>query len=282
MTPAQVLAIAALSPAGRAAGGRAMAGDGSSPASSPTPPRTAARSAEIDEQFDVATYTMIRLWIEAGNAYLVFFRARGRWPEADPSIDRLVSSVLAHLPADYFSLTPAELQAVAAWDDGSPARAGRLPPELRRGDVVFRDRDLLIQTLNERNPAAAAEVKALAPDADDGDVEWWAIALASPFAGGLLAAGILHSIGALSWRGVLLSQISGYLLIATNVAAEVPIHTERGRQVAAAAWEKIKTEAAAAADGIWRTVAMVVGGVLGTILLIVLVVLGVRGAARAA
>lgn len=246
--------------------------------------RRAARSEETPPNIeDVINespelYTMIRLWIEAGAEHRRGYEQTGSWPTVSPTADELAARVAYYLPAigeegafDVYALSPQEAAYQETWSKGQPdSEAWRLAPSLRRADVVFRDRERLVDELNKVAPKAAAAIKAEAPDADDWGLELWAVAL--------VAGGVLVAIGRLSWQGALISSIAGYLLLGASAIAGFTFKTAEGKTITERAYEAVQAAAQKAAEGA-KSIAWIIGLVAGAVGLL-LVVLGVIGLAR--
>lgn len=169
------------------------------------------------DAIDAATYTMLRMYIETGHVRYQRWAETGVWPEMDPPTSTMISVLLGYITPDLLPLTPAESATLMA------AGGEKLPPELRRGDVVFRDRKTLVAAVNALAPELAGQVHATAPGADDGDVEWWAVALS--------AAGALRWIGKLSWQGALISTIASYLLLGIVAYFGLSAKTPEGKNI---------------------------------------------------
>lgn len=192
---------------------------------------------------DEAAYVQVRLWTEAGAQHYAYWEQNGAWPETSPTTQQLVDNVLQYITPDVLPLTPVEAAQVAQYALDNPKFEGQLPPELRRGDVVFRSREHLVEGLNTLAPGTAAKIKGLAPDADSWGIELWAV--------GLGAGGVLVAIGKLKYlskadpRAALISTVAGLLLLGAVAVMGLSTKTKEGKNVVAATVQALADAATA-------------------------------------
>jgi hypothetical protein len=193
---------------------------------------------------DEADYVMCRMYIEVGALAYQKWKDTGVWPETDPPTSKLIDTLLEFITPDVLPLNAEEIAILAK--SGNK----QLPPELRRGDIIFRNREALVEGLNTMAPATADAIKKKAPGADEGDLEWWAVTLSS--------AGALALIGLLSWRGKLIALVAAALLAGASAYLGLTAKTEDGQNAIKAAWQYAKE----AAENTFGWVKWAVGGVL--------------------
>lgn len=203
------------------------------------------------DAINAQTYAMLRTYIEAGSTRYQRWKETGVWPEGgEPSTNKLLGLVLKYVTPDLIPLDAAESAQLKA------AGGKQLPPALRRGDVVFRDRDQLIAAVDELAPDLAKQV-AQVPGSDSGGVEWWAVALS--------AAGTLAWIGKLSWQGALVSIIASRILLGVVAYLGLTAKTDEGKNIVAEAAKAAANKAGDVANSIIDAGTIVLYGVAGAV-----------------
>lgn len=171
---------------------------------------------------------MLRIYVETGVLRYQRWAETGGWPEVGPpATSQLVAAMVKHVPSGFYKLTPDERAKQEAYETANKGDS-HLIAELRRPDVVFRDRQGLIDGINEGSPSSAEKIGGV-PGAADGGLEWWALAVA--------ATGALWLLGRMSWQGALISAVAARIFASAVVYMGLTTKTPEGKNLV---WETAK------------------------------------------
>lgn len=192
----------------------------------------------MNDGADEKAYVLVRMLAEMGEYHYTYWLQNSEWPQTKPSTQEMVDEVLHYITPDVLPLTPEESAQVAQYAIDHPDKEGQLPPELRRGDVVFRSKTHLIEGLNSIAPGTAEKIKGTAgADTDGWGIEAWTVSLG--LGGALVLIGRLAIVTKFTPTGALVSVIAGVLLITATAVFGANMKTKEGKNIVAAGVEKL-------------------------------------------
>lgn len=201
---------------------------------------------------DQAAYATCRLVLEAGAALWQRWSESGKWPASKPQPSELMNILFDYISADSVVMSAEQMA-----DDPDCQFPRKRSCFYLTGEVVFSptSRAALRAALDLRTPPEVLKTFEV-PGADDGDLEWWAVALTS---------GALIAIGGLPFAGATVARIAGYLLASWAAYKFVTPKTPGGKSLAAKYLGDVgKTleQIAAGAGSLLKAGAVVLVGVL--------------------